>query len=72
MKSKFLQIILVATIVFNYSCNESVSEKEIFISDLMSKMTLDEKVGQMNQYNGFWDATGPLPKKVMRKEGMTT
>ena len=67
MKSKFLQIILVATIVFNYSCNESVSEKEIFISDLMSKMTLDEKVGQMNQYNGFWDATGPLPKKGYEK-----
>ena len=67
MKSKFLQIILVATIVFNYSCNESVSEKEIFISDLMSKMTLDEKVGQMNQYNGFWDATGPLPEKGYEK-----
>jgi beta-glucosidase len=67
MKSKFLQIILVSTIVFNYSCNESVSEKEIFISDLMSKMTLDEKVGQMNQYNGFWDATGPLPKKGYEK-----
>ena len=67
MKSKFLQIILVATIVFNYSCNESVSEKEIFISDLMSKMTLDEKVGQMNQYNGFWDATGPLPQKGYEK-----
>ena len=67
MKSKFLQIILVVTLVFNYSCNESVSEKEIFISDLMSKMTLDEKVGQMNQYNGFWDATGPLPKKGYEK-----
>ena len=67
MKSKFLQIILVATLIFNYSCNESVSEKEIFISDLMSKMTLDEKVGQMNQYNGFWDATGPLPKKGYEK-----
>ncbi|HAA20165.1 MAG TPA: glycosyl hydrolase, partial [Cytophagales bacterium] len=24
-------------------------------------MTLEEKVGQMNQYNGFWDATGPAP-----------
>ena len=24
-------------------------------------MTLEEKVGQMNQYNGFWDATGPQP-----------
>ena len=33
----------------------------------MSKMTLDEKVGQMNQYNGFWDATGPLPKKGYEK-----
>ena len=67
MKSKFLQIILAVTLVLNYSCNESVSEKEIFISDLMSKMTLDEKVGQMNQYNGFWDATGPLPKKGYEK-----
>ena len=27
----------------------------------MSKMTLEEKVGQMNQYNGFWDVTGPAP-----------
>ncbi|MDB4179713.1 beta-glucosidase BglX [Flavobacteriaceae bacterium] len=67
MKSKFLKLILIATVIFNYSCNESKSEKEIFISDLMSKMTLDEKVGQMNQYNGFWDATGPLPKKGYEK-----
>ena len=49
MKSKFLKLILIATVIFNYSCNESKSEKEIFISDLMSKMTLDEKVGQMTQ-----------------------
>ena len=25
-------------------------------------MNLDEKIGQMNQYNGFWDATGPTPQ----------
>lgn len=31
------------------------------IDQLMSKMTLEEKVGQMNQYNGFWDVTGPAP-----------
>ena len=35
-------------------------EKRIEI--LMNQMTLDEKVGQMNQYNGFWDVTGPAPK----------
>lgn len=25
-------------------------------------MTLREKIGQMNQYNGFWDVTGPTPE----------
>ncbi|TRW25155.1 beta-glucosidase BglX [Flavobacterium zepuense] len=33
------------------------------ITTLMAKMTLEEKVGQMNQYNGFWDVTGPSPKE---------
>ena len=67
MKSIFFKLFLIIALIFNYSCNESQSEKEIFISDLMSKMTLEEKVGQMNQYNGFWDATGPLPKKGYEK-----
>lgn len=31
------------------------------VASLLAKMTLAEKVGQMNQYNGFWDATGPAP-----------
>lgn len=29
---------------------------------LLKQMTLEEKVGQMNQYNGFWEVTGPAPK----------
>jgi beta-glucosidase len=35
---------------------------EIKVKVLLAKMTLDEKIGQMNQYNGFWDITGPTPK----------
>ena len=67
MKSNILKLgYLLATLLIITSCNNS-SEKEIFIDELMSKMTLDEKVGQMNQYNGFWDATGPLPKKGYEK-----
>ena len=31
------------------------------INVLLKKMTLEEKVGQMNQYNGFWEITGPVP-----------
>lgn len=37
-------------------------EIEQKVTNLMAKMTLEEKVGQMNQYNGFWDVTGPSPK----------
>ena len=33
------------------------------IEELLAKMTIEEKVGQMNLYNGFWDATGPVPKE---------
>ena len=32
------------------------------VDSLLKLMTLEEKVGQLNQYNGFWDVTGPTPK----------
>ncbi|MFS4417506.1 beta-glucosidase BglX [Maribacter sp. 2307ULW6-5] len=31
------------------------------IKALIAQMTLEEKVGQMNLYNGFFDVTGPAP-----------
>ena len=31
------------------------------VATLLKQMTLEEKIGQMNQYNGFWDITGPVP-----------
>jgi beta-glucosidase len=31
------------------------------VESLLKQMTLEEKVGQMNQYNGFYDVTGPAP-----------
>nr|WP_319398876.1 beta-glucosidase BglX [uncultured Carboxylicivirga sp.] len=31
------------------------------VEDILSQMTLEEKVGQMNQYTGFYDITGPAP-----------
>ena len=38
---------------------DPATEKKIDV--LLAKMTLEEKVGQMNQYNGTWDVTGPQP-----------
>ena len=31
------------------------------VDSVLSLMTLEELVGQTNQYNGFWNATGPMP-----------
>lgn len=38
------------------------------IDSVLRLMTLEEKVGQMNQYNGFWNATGPLPESGNPRE----
>lgn len=32
------------------------------VDSVLKLMTLEEKVGQMNQYNGDWSATGPITK----------
>jgi beta-glucosidase len=32
------------------------------VDSVLGMMTLEEKIGQMNQYNGDWDATGPITK----------
>lgn len=44
----------------NMAQNNSIAQK---VDSLIPLMTLEEKVGQMNQYNGFWDVTGPVPKE---------
>ena len=41
----------------------STPEIEGKIDELLSRMTVDEKVGQMNQYTSSWDLTGPPPSE---------
>lgn len=68
-KSKYYFYI---TVLFLYSCNTSKqivateSKKnpiDIKVDSVLKLMTLEEKIGQLNQYNGFWDVTGPAPKE---------
>lgn len=40
---------------------ENILERKV--DSVLKLMTLAEKVGQLNQYNGFWDITGPTPKE---------
>lgn len=53
-----LYLILSLPLFAQPGTNPPIEER---ISILMAQMTLEEKIGQMNQYNGFWEATGPIP-----------
>ncbi|MBQ3657055.1 MAG: beta-glucosidase BglX [Bacteroidales bacterium] len=46
---KFSKLLLTAVCFSAFSCSEKQSQQDDFISDLMSKMTLKEKLGQLNQ-----------------------
>ncbi|MGI9544435.1 MAG: beta-glucosidase BglX [Cyclobacteriaceae bacterium] len=43
-----------------YAQTDMVESK---IDALLEQMTLEEKVGQMNLYTGFWEITGPAPSE---------
>jgi beta-glucosidase len=45
--------------------NKNIEAK---VDSLLNLMTLEEKVGQMNQYNGFWNSTGPAPSEGNAKK----
>ncbi len=52
---------------FISSCNSAYQTKVLDSTDkkveeLLSKMTLDEKIGQLNQYTSSWEMTGPVPE----------
>lgn len=44
-------------IAINAAGQKSIDRK---VDSVLKLMTLDEKIGQMNQYNGPWAATGPI------------
>lgn len=49
------------TLIHKVDVNISKSQIDKKVDSLLSLMTLKEKIGQMNQYTGFWEVTGPAP-----------
>ena len=58
MKKIFLSLVL-AGLGITISAQKSIDQK---VTELMAKMTLEEKIGQLNQYNDDITATGPVTK----------
>ena len=67
---RYASVIVLIFIIF-LSCTStkkvsvipSKSSIDFRVDSLLKLMTLKEKIGQLNQYNGFWDITGPTPKE---------
>jgi len=49
------------TLIATTNLNSTKTKIDIKVDSVLLLMTLKEKIGQMNQYNGFWDVTGPTP-----------
>ena len=68
--SQYKYLIIIAFLVL-LSCNSTKSitnsssrnSLDKRVDSLLKLMTLEEKIGQLNQYNGFWEVTGPSPKE---------
>jgi beta-glucosidase len=60
----FLSHLFLLLIAMNTSFHLHAQKKNIDqkVDSVLRLMTLDEKIGQMNQYNGDWAATGPITK----------
>ena len=49
-------------ISFFVVCSAQRKTTDQKVDSVLKLMTLDEKIGQMNQYNGDWEATGPITR----------
>ncbi|HKZ78566.1 MAG TPA: glycoside hydrolase family 3 N-terminal domain-containing protein [Pyrinomonadaceae bacterium] len=53
---------LVIAIVSSIVCTAQQTTIDQRVDALMEQMTVEEKIGQLNQYTGDWKATGPITK----------
>ncbi|HZL12499.1 MAG TPA: beta-glucosidase BglX [Prolixibacteraceae bacterium] len=73
MNKTFVLLILAGLSVFSFKPENEPKRQldpaiEVKITDLLSKMTLDEKMGQLNQYTSHWEMTGPAPKGTSEQQ----
>src|SRR6201991_1317087 len=64
-KLRCARILFAAALVAGIPEGQALAQKRSIaqkVDSVLKLMTLDEKIGQMNQYNGDWEATGPITK----------
>ncbi len=64
MKTKATTLFLLLSLLV-FSQNKTIDQK---VEALLKQMTIEEKIGQLNQYSGDWTVTGPVSFKGNHKE----
>src|SRR5215471_5240780 len=59
IRNLFAMLIAIAQFFISTAQHKTINQR---VDSVLKLMTLDEKIEQMNQYNGDWDATGPITK----------
>jgi beta-glucosidase len=57
MKKHIIHIISLFVGVVSFAQTQNIDQK---VEELLQKMTLEEKIGQLNQYSSDWNQTGPM------------
>ncbi|WP_320167945.1 beta-glucosidase BglX [Mangrovibacterium marinum] len=70
MLKKLIVTALFSPLVFHgvQAQNQPKTEMDMKVEALLSKMTLEEKIGQLNQYTARWEMTGPAPTGSSEQE----
>ncbi len=58
--NKITSLVFLCFSLSGYSQENNMDKR---VGELIKKMTLNEKIGQLNQYSDFWDFTGPVPSE---------
>jgi beta-glucosidase len=64
---KIFSAILLLVYIFAFSQQKTIDQK---IDALLKEMTIEEKIGQLNQYSFDWRATGPITVKRDQEEAI--
>ncbi len=57
---KYISLCIALLLTLSVTAQKKTIDQKV--DSVLKLMTLEEKVGQMNQYNGDWAATGPITK----------
>ena len=70
MKNRILIFLFILHFIFCFQLSAQKKSVQQKVDSVLQLMTLDEKIGQLNQYNDDWDATGPLTVDKTKAEQM--